>query len=133
MTSPARRPSSFWAYVIIAVAVGATAVYAAVTIIETPGWSSRTVELPGEGIPACYFVNSTAHIDRFCIAVYGTPAGEELNGTFDHGLGTQTSAIALRYGACASACSTSETWVAPDGTGRVVWSFTLSVTLQVLG
>ncbi len=111
--------------------MAATVVFATLTIVETPGWSSYTVELPGWGAQGCYFANSTSHVDHFCIAAHLTPGGEGVNGTFDHGPGTQASAVAFgTSGPCATPCP-SLTWVAPDDTGRIVWSFTLSVTLQV--
>lgn len=100
-------------------------------------WVSLTLQLalssPGGEPRHCYFVNSTAHSDRFCLALIPGPAGYIVNGTFDHGPGTPASPVYLAEGPpCVSDCRTSATWTSPDGTGRIVWEFTPTVTLTAL-
>ena len=111
------------------------AIVLAGVLLAIPGpWTERTIRLvPDSGSYACFFVNSTAHADRFCLALWFTPAASVLNGTFDHGPGTPSAAVSLCYGlVCESSDTmneTSATWTAPDGTGLVYWAFTDNVTL----
>ena len=113
----------------VAAAVVAVAVLAAPT-----EWTSRTVELPisfSGAEPGCYWVNSSVNHDRFCLAFVPEPAGAILNGSFDHGTGSAIASVHLAGGLpCASGCPTSTTWVSPDGTGQIYWTFTTNVTLE---
>jgi hypothetical protein len=122
--------------------IGATLVFAVLVVPGAIGpgasdWTQRTVHLPTsgpEGGPSsCYFVNSSAYTDRFCLVLIPWPAGYIMNGSFDHGSGTQTAIIQLAEGPpCAAYCRASVTWISPDGTGQLLWGFTNSVTIGAL-
>ena len=113
------------------------AIVLAGVLLAIPGpWTERTVELigspPGEPVNQCYFVNSSVHQDQFCLALWFGPAGNILNGSFDHGPGTLRIAFEMSLGPCASNCPSSETWTSADGTGQVYWTFNQYVTLRAL-
>ncbi len=98
------------------------------------GWTLDVVQFhyPRWG-PDCQFVNSSAHVDRFCLQLYGGPAGYILNGTFDHGARSPSYALYLSQSPpCRSMCPTNATWISPDGTGRIWWGFSPNVTLYAL-
>ncbi len=105
------------------------------TALVSSSWTERTVTLSPVS-QSCYFVNSSAHADRFCLRLLASPGGLILNGTFDHGPGTNVSAVAMGQGlACAmnpSNCPPGRTWTSPDGSGRIWWTFTSNVTLEAL-
>ena len=126
-----------WKLVVAVLAVAGTLVFVGLTaagVLPTTGasipWTERTVSV-SENTGSCYFVNSSANADRFCLVLFLTPGGPFLNGTFDHGPGTAAFAFELGEGPCVS-CSTNATWTSPDGTGQVYWTFTWSVTLRAL-
>lgn len=134
-----------WMFLSIGVAVAGALLFAffATTISPTPGttgsgpWTARNVSLPlsspGGEPRYCFFVNSTANTDLFCLALIPGAAGFILNGTFDHGPGTLSALVQLAEGPpCFSNCRTSATWTSPDGTGQVYWTFTTNVTLEAL-
>jgi len=122
-------------FVVVFVAA-VTAIVLAGVLLAIPGpWTERTIRLvPDSGSYGCFFVNSTAHSNRFCLALWFTSAASVLNGTFDHGPGTPSAAVSLCYGlVCASGDTmrdTSETWTSSDGTGQVYWTFTDNVTIE---
>lgn len=133
-----------WKFLVAGVAVAAALLFALfITGAFTPGatgtnqWIEHTVSLPissPAGEPRyCFFVNSTVNTDLFCLALIPGSAAYILNGTFDHGPGTPSAPVQLGEGPpCVSNCRTSATWISPDGTGQVYWTFTTSVTLESL-
>jgi hypothetical protein len=126
-----------WKFVVAVLAVAGTLVFvglAAAGVLPTTGissqWTERTVSVT-ENTWSCYYVNSSAGTDYFCLVLFLTPGGPFLNGTFQHGPGTVAIPFTLGYGPC-HLCPTGETWTSPDGTGQVYWTFTDSVTLRAL-
>ena len=106
-------------------------------VLGSGNWTQRDVQLlgspPSRTSPTCWFVNSTAYTDRFCLTLSAAPAGYILNGTFDHGLFSQSYQVYLSEGPpCFSSCPTSESWMSPDGSGRIWWGFTTNATLYAL-
>lgn len=97
-------------------------------------WTERTVFASSSA--RCYWVNSTATEDHFCLQLQVSPGGESLNGTLDHGRGTAVLIFSLSQGlACAtnpSNCPPGWTWTSPDGSGQVYWTLSGSVTLRAL-
>lgn len=136
------RGSTWVAAAALGAGIGVAATLVLASGLVTPGqagaqWTSRSVQLPlsspGGEPRYCYFVNSTAHSDRFCLALIPGPAGYILNGTFDHGTTTINSTIQMAEGPpCVSNCRASATWTSVDGTGQILWDFTSSVTLSAL-
>ncbi|HYB63278.1 MAG TPA: hypothetical protein VEE86_02505 [Thermoplasmata archaeon] len=123
-----------WKLAAVTASVVAAALVAVVVLTAPAGWTSRTVELPASfvvGEKECYWVNSSANHDRFCLAYVPVPAGALLNGSFDHGPGTANASIYLTGGGpCTSGCPGGKTWLSPDGTGQIYWTFSQNVTLE---
>jgi hypothetical protein len=136
------RGSTWVAAAALVAGIGVAATLVLANGLVTPGqagvqWTSRSVQLPlsspGGEPRYCYFVNSTAHSDRFCLALIPGPAGYLLNGTFDHGPTTLKSTIQIPEGPpCVSNCRTSATWTSVDRTGQILWGFNSSVALSAL-
>lgn len=126
------------ALLVIALALGCLLVALIVwqTTSSVSSWTTQTVRVPfstNASNSTCYTVNSSLHVDRFCMSIIATPGAAFLNGTFDHGWGNNSSArFELSNDAtCHTGCPTSATWTSPDGTGRVVWQFsTFLVTIE---
>jgi hypothetical protein len=130
-----------WKVVVAVLAVAGTFVFVGLatagilpTTVGPSQWTERTVTASVSR--SCYFVNSSANVDRFCLQLLITPGGESLNGTFDHLQGTPVFDFVLSQGlACAqnpSSCPPGWTWTSPDGTGQVYWTLSGSVTLRAL-
>jgi hypothetical protein len=131
--APQHRPTFRLSVVVIAVLAAAMTIVAVVVLPPAPSWTERTVTLSLMSY-GCYWENSSAHQDRFCLLLEPTPGGLLLNGSFDHGPGGGPgTGIQMGTGPCASGCPTSATWTAPDGSGRLFWTFAENVTLEVPG
>ena len=127
-----------WKVVVAVLAVAGTLVFVGLlatgvlpSIVVHSQWIERTVNVT-ENTRTCYYVNSSAHVDRFCLVVFFTPGGAILNGTFDHGPGTLGATFVMGSGPCLSECPAGETWASPDGTGQVYWTFYDWATLRAL-
>lgn len=114
--------------------VGLAATGALPATVASSQWTERTVSASSS--LQCYWVNSTANADYFCLQLLVTPGGEFLNGTFNHWPGTAVINFWLTQGlACAenpSSCPPGWTWTSPDGTGQIYWTLSGSVVLRAL-
>lgn len=138
------KAESTWKALIVVMAVGAAGLYGCLVVYtSSPGlasplgtWVERTVVIAGSLTPpqpACSTISSGVYSDRFCLSLTYAAAGEVLNGSFDHGAGTPVAVIYLAEGPlCVSGCPSVASWFSPDGTGKLTWNFTTSVTISVL-
>jgi hypothetical protein len=97
-----------------------------------PGWTSTIVSPPVGGSNQCFWVNSTANNDRFCMTLSTTSTGYQLSGTYDHGVGTTQSGFLLNEPTPTSGATTAGTWTSPHGGGMLSWSYGTKVTISAL-